>query len=218
MSSSKNTTSFLIGLAVLAGLYIAFSKNSKMGLEYGNVLVRSTVDNEFYSVQQSSNSVQAANLLARAKQKMLAIIHNLDSNNPKLPPIQRRAVQDLKKLTQANGIIVSEMTKNMGMGPTVLAFNVSKTEGIFLCIRTSHESEELVDDVSVFRMLMHEMAHTMTDQMDPLVNGVTEHSQTFYDNEDVLKDKATDMGFPLISMGDPKVSVCANNIKWSEQK
>lgn len=214
---SSDTKSLLIGAAILAAVYIAYSRSQKLGLEHGNVLVQSTVDGKYYSVQESSNAIEAANLLAGARQKILAMIHNLDSKNPRLNPVQRQAIQDLKRLTNLYGLTVSELSKTMGMGPTVLAFNVSKTEGIFLCIRTSHDKEELVDEVSVFRMLLHEVTHTMTSQMDPLVNGVTQHSQTFYDNEAVLKEKANEMGFQLVSNGDPRVSVCSNDLKWSEQ-
>ena len=150
--------------------------------------IKSTVNGRAYWV---SHGLEAANALARVQAMAWQVVQELGKRLQagSVPPKFQDAVRRLRSAIHSDqDIHVAELSDP---DEPMIAFNRNKGNMIMLCM--SNDGALLRDDEILF-VLLHEITHTMTSGYDPLVNGRTEHSAEFMDDEEYVYRVATDMG------------------------
>ena len=104
----------------------------------------------------------------------------------------------LRKTNNINTIKLHELDYTQ---TRALAFNVDKSEHIFICLRRDLKSGQFADDATVLFIALHELAHTMHQKFDPHdEKGFTIHSPQFKKYERFLMTVTENMGVLKPSM------------------
>ena len=135
------------------------------------ISIRSEVDGQVYLVRKLPNAKQAANKLAEINRKVLRLISTLDT--------KKEGVQDL--LDNYNPRALSETLP----GSKYTSYSVNKGEKISICIR-SVEDEAFIDDNTILFVVIHELAHVMTEEVG--------HTQLFWSNMKYLLEEGKNVG------------------------
>lgn len=151
---------FVILLVVIAWAAIYF-KQSKYPLSY----VTSTVDNNQYLVRNLPDKQDAADRLARVRERLLRLRKYLEQSHKSLP-----FVANMLKNFDAAPSRFSESTPDA----QYTSYSVNKGEKIYMCLRQRDASERLVDDNVLTFVAVHEMAHTGTQSIG--------HTPEFWNN------------------------------------
>lgn len=177
------------------------------------VPVQSTVDGLRYFVRSTSNGQDAADMLARVKAKMKAVLLEMKRRariETDLPDeIRRGVLRALERHEDGRRIEIHEL--NPDEVPH-LAINNSKGRSVFVCLAKSRGVNGLMTDSTSTKALgeskldlgnedvvlfisLHELAHSMTRDYDPLgTNGSTDHSDAFFRQEAFVMKIAQDLG------------------------
>jgi hypothetical protein len=150
--------------------------------------IKSTVNGRAYWV---AHGLEAANALARVQAMAWQVVQELGKRLQagSVPAKFQDAVRRLRNAIRSDqDIHVAELSDP---DEPMIAFNRNKGNMIMLCM--SNDGALVRDDEILF-VLLHEITHTMTSGYDPLVNGRTEHSAEFMDDEEYVYRVATDMG------------------------
>jgi hypothetical protein len=122
--------------------------------KYPLVDVKSTVDGKIYRVRDMPDKQQAADLLARVRQKMLrlySITRDKFPNKPQVRQWVKNFTPDPERFSEATPD--AEHT----------SYSVNKGEKVHLCLRQREGSNEsLVDENVMVFVAIHEMAHIVT--------------------------------------------------------
>lgn len=113
------------------------------------VQVQSSVDKKTYWVQNFPDKQAAADMLARVLQRADKVIQL--AKNVKEPPFQMLVARWSPTNVQEN-VYMSTFT----------SYSENKGEKIVLCIRAKDQPFRLIEESTVFFVLLHEMAHLMT--------------------------------------------------------
>ena len=151
---------FILGIILVAWLYMYF-KQSKYPLS----LTTSNVDAQQYLVRNLPDKQDAADRLARVRERLLRLRKYLEQTHKAKP-------------------FVFNMLKNFDCGPErfsestpdaqYTSYSVNKGEKIHMCLRQRDASERLVDENIVTFVAIHEMAHTGTESIG--------HTPEFWNN------------------------------------
>lgn len=151
---------FILGIIVVAWLYMYF-KQSKYPLS----LTTSNVDGQQYLVRNLPDKQDAADRLARVRERLLRLRKYLEQTHKAKP-------------------FVVNMLKNFDCGPQrfsestpdaqYTSYSVNKGEKIHMCLRQRDASERLVDENVLTFVAVHEMAHTGTESIG--------HTPEFWNN------------------------------------
>ena len=155
-----------------------------MGLAYliydsyvvGNVeFVKSTVDSREYLVQSLPDKQQAADLLARIREKLVTLVAHLEKTVPDDPRVVRIA-------KNFNPDALSEGTDNT----KYTSYSVNKGEKIVFCLRARDGTKRLEDINMMAFVAIHELGHICTEDVG--------HTKPFWDNFKWLLEHAVNIG------------------------
>ncbi len=153
-------------LLFFLSIFVFFIVMNKLYKKREIVSIKSTVDNKFYIVRKLPDSNLAANILANINRNVLRLISSLDD--------KKEGVKDLQK--NYNPDAISETIE----GAKYTSYSVNKGEKISICIRKKDKT--FVDENTVLFVVIHELAHVMTDEVG--------HTPLFWDNMKYLLEEA----------------------------
>lgn len=148
----------IIATVILLSVFMMYeSKYSEL------IYVRSTVDNQEYLCRNRPDKLQAANILANIKKKLLKIVVKLEKDFPK----------DDRVIRLVNKFQPKKITESVS-GTKYTSYSVNKGEKIVFCIRSKNNNEKLVKLNTMMFVAIHELAHIMTISIG--------HTKEFWDN------------------------------------
>lgn len=153
----------------LFGVYILHDYYSNQGL----TKVKSEIDNREYIVQIKEDSVDAANLIAKIREKLEILVEHI----VKTYGNGDERVQMLKKNFKPDRL-KEGVTKD---GYT--SYSVNKGEQIVLCLRTNNK---LMDINTMMFVVLHELAHLATKSIG--------HTDEFWTNFRWILEESINIG------------------------
>lgn len=179
-------------IAIVIAVCYAFKRAYDSGMRRGFakiVPVRSTVDGRMYSVQDKPDKLEAANVLARVRQKMKSLMACLKrtggagekgSQDEKEFGSYESRVQRLSDRFDADKI--SEGNED----PKYTTYTLNKGEKMVFCLRARGQDDRVHDLEMLTFVAIHEMAH---------VASITEHhTPEFHSNFKWLLQTAVNCG------------------------
>lgn len=182
----------------------------------------SVQDSDTYYVRNNEHSASTAELLARVKQKLRSVMAEM----------QRQMRAGMLDVELSRGVGRMLQRHNNGqrielheLNPGIiehLAINNDKGASIFVCTAggspLSGPLDQPGDENVVMFIALHEIAHSMTDQVDPAGHGgVTQHSDAFFKQEQYAMKVAVSMGLlkpPATLLGQPH---CGTELRHPKQ-
>jgi predicted metal-dependent hydrolase len=152
---STNSNDFqwiFIFVIVAVAWFVLYYKQSKYPLSY----VKSTVDGQQYLVRNLPDKQEAADRLARTRDKLLRLRKYLEQTHKSTP-----FVANMLKNFDAAPSRFSESTPDA----QYTSYSVNKGEKIYMCLRQRDASEQLVNENVLTFVALHEMAHTGTQSI-----------------------------------------------------
>ena len=125
--------------------------------------VKSSVDNNEYLVRNLEDKEQAANILAKLRNKLQEICKIMKEKYP-----------DDESVKRMNERFNPDNITESGKNNQYTSYSVNKGEKIVFCIRQKDEKESLVDENTLTFVSIHELAHIMTKSVG--------HTVEFWDN------------------------------------
>jgi hypothetical protein len=170
-NGSGATWTFLLVIIVIA--YTAFSmKQSKYPMAY----VEASEDKQRYYVRNLPDKQEAANRLARIRQRLCDLKDHIAAKYEKKPFV----AQLVRNFTSSEDQF-SESTPEA----VHTSYTVDK-EKVFMCLRQRNAKEELVSENTLIFVALHEMAHMGTSTIG--------HSPDFWNNFAWLLTQAEALG------------------------
>jgi predicted metal-dependent hydrolase len=121
---------------------------------YPTVSVKSSVDGNTYIVRDMSDKQEAADLLARVRQRMQKLYNYLIATYP-----EKLQVKQLRQNFKPDPSRISESTPDAEH----TSYSVNKGESVHLCLRQRQgNNESLVKENVMTFVALHEMAHMIT--------------------------------------------------------
>ena len=127
------------------------------------IYVKSTIDNNEYLVRNLDDKQEAANILAKIREKLEKICMLMKEKYPNDESVNR-----MNERFNADNITES------GKNNQYTSYSVNKGEKIVFCIRQKDDAETLVDENTITFVAIHELAHIMTKSVG--------HTPEFWDN------------------------------------
>jgi len=145
---------------------------------YPTVSVKSSVDGNMYQVRDMPDKQEAADLLARVRQRMQKLYNYLIATYP-----EKLQVKQLKQNFKPDPSRISESTPDAEH----TSYSVNKGESVHFCLRQRQgNNESLVKENIMVFVALHEMAHMVT----PTIG----HGPDFWNNFGWLLKIAEDQG------------------------
>jgi hypothetical protein len=136
-----NNISFTILILSIIFIYLLYQYHYYSNIE----TIVSKIDNRNYDVQIKDDSEEAADLIAKVREKLLLLVNHMFKSFPSNPKVMR-----LKK--NFNPDVLKEGIDN----PSYTSYTVNKGEEIILCLRTDGK---LVDINVLTFVCIHELSH-----------------------------------------------------------
>jgi hypothetical protein len=136
-----NNISFTILILSIIFIYLLYQYHYYSNIE----TVISKIDNRNYDVQIKDDSIEAADLIAKVREKLVLLVNHMHKSFPSNPKVMR-----LKK--NFNPDVLKEGIDN----PSYTSYTVNKGEEIILCLRTDGK---LVDINILTFVCIHELSH-----------------------------------------------------------
>jgi len=127
------------------------------------IYVKSSVDNNEYLVRNLENKEEAANILARIREKL-----------EKLCILMKEKYPNDKSVNRMNERFNPDNITESGKNNQYTSYSVNKGEKIVFCIRQKDETETLVDENTITFVAIHELGHIMTKSVG--------HTPEFWEN------------------------------------
>jgi len=163
---------YLIGMFIIIALaLLGYTQFEHLNNEV--IYIKSNIDEKEYLVRNLEDKQEAANLLARIRQKLENLIKELHINNP-----------DNEEYVRLKERFNPEQITEAGKNNKYTSYSINKGEKIVLCIRQRNDQEELIDENTITFVALHELAHIMTKSVG--------HTQEFWDNFKILLKEAID--------------------------
>lgn len=134
----------LIFILYIAKVYLT-SKNKDL------VWVKSSIDGLVYKVQNRPDKLEAANMLAKIRAKLMKLSIFLYKKYPN----DKASIRVIQKY-MPDSIYESEPNSNQ------TSFSVNKGEKVVFCIRSKNKSRNLEDENTLTFVALHELAHIMS--------------------------------------------------------
>lgn len=150
------------------------------------VPVTSKVDNDRYFVLEGPEKERTADLLATVKKQAEHVAESVMKEKDKLPEQLKRSTEKLPGMIPLSLFELDPNKEN------TVAYNLGKGQAIFLCAKNGSRP---ADSDVLLSVLLHEMAHGMEADFAPLKNGHSVHSKSFKDKEQLLMQKASELGY-----------------------
>jgi predicted metal-dependent hydrolase len=163
---------YLIGMFIIIALaLLGYTQFEHLNNEV--IYIKSHIDEKEYLVRNLEDKQEAANLLARIRQKLENLIKELHITNP-----------DKEEYVRLKERFNPEQITEAGKNNKYTSYSINKGEKIVLCIRQRNDQEELIDENTITFVALHELAHIMTKSVG--------HTQEFWDNFKILLKEAID--------------------------
>ena len=138
--------------------------------------VKSTADGRTYVVKSLPDKVDAANLLAEIRQRLVKLVDHLH----KMYPDDDRSVRLVRDF---NPDAISEGGDDTQQ---YTSYSVNKGEKIVFCLRSKDKEQKLVDINMMIFVAVHELAHIATISIG--------HTDEFWANMRYLLEQSIDIG------------------------
>lgn len=162
----------LTGIIVLAIIILSFYIYYKYNYYIKMKKIKSTVDNRYYEVQNKENSQEAADLIAKIREKITVLTDHLNKMYSEDPRILRLN-QNLKIDNFKEGI----------SNPNYTSYSINKGEQIILCLRTN---DKIVDINTMMFVMLHEYSHIISESIG--------HTDEFWNNFKWILEEAMNIG------------------------
>jgi len=159
----------LILFIACGALYYYINKDYYEGLTN----IKSSIDNREYIVQERHDSKDAADLIAKIREKLEIIVKHLI----KITPDDDYRVAMLKENFRPDKL------KEGVDKPGYTSYSINKGEEIILCLRTNNK---IVDINTMMFVVLHELAHIATKSIG--------HTDEFWDNFRWILEEAINIG------------------------
>lgn len=157
----------------------------------GLIRVQATSDLATYYVKDLPNKEDAAELLARTRQKLFDVItHMSELPDSEIPPRLLRGVRRIVS-KHCHDIQINELDATEHES---VAMNRKKGQEIHVCLRQCPDCVDLTQEDRLFIVALHELAHSATKGYDPSVDGITQHGDEFKRYEYYVISIAQGMG------------------------
>jgi hypothetical protein len=164
-----NTEGLIIIIVTIIGIYYIYNYYSNIGL----MKVRSKIDQEEYTVQIKDDSLEAANLIAKIREKLVVLMEHLEKSFS----LNDERVRLLKKNFRPDRLKEGVDT------PGYTSYSINKGEQIVLCLRSN---DKLVDLNTMLFVVLHEFAHLSTESIG--------HTEEFWDNFKWILEESINIG------------------------
>lgn len=161
------------GLVILFSIIIGGYYIINMYNEKDLVKITSSVDNKKYTVQIKEDSKEAADLIAKIKQRIITLIEHME----KTFGISDERVANLKNNFRPDRLKEGVST------PGYTSYSVNKGEQIVLCLRNK---DSLVDINTMMFVVLHEMAHLASVSIG--------HTEEFWNNFRWILEESINIG------------------------
>lgn len=162
----------LTGIIILAIIILSFYIYYKYNYYIKMKKIKSTVDNRYYEVQNKENSQEAADLIAKIREKITVLTDHLNKMYSEDPRILRLN-QNLKIDNFKEGI----------SNPNYTSYSINKGEQIILCLRTNGK---IVDINTMMFVMLHEYSHIISESVG--------HTDEFWNNFKWILEEAMNIG------------------------
>ena len=136
-----NNIGFTILILIIIFIYLIYQYHYYSNIE----TIISKIDNRNYDVQIKDDASEAADLIAKVREKLILLVNHMFKTFPSNPKVMR-----LKK--NFNPDVLKEGIDN----PSYTSYTVNKGEEIILCLRTDGK---LVDINVLTFVCIHELSH-----------------------------------------------------------
>jgi hypothetical protein len=164
-----NIDGLIIIIVTLIGIYYIYNYYAN----YGLITVKSKIDNKEYVVQIKEDAQEAANLIAKIRERLITLMEHLEKSFG----INDNRVRLLKKNFRPDRLKEGIDT------PGYTSYSVNKGEQIVLCLRNN---DKLVDINTMFFVVLHEFAHLSTESIG--------HTEEFWDNFKWILEESINIG------------------------
>jgi len=147
------TVPWVVFLTIIAVAWVAmFFKNSK----YPMSLTKSNVDQQYYLVRNLGDKQEAADSLARVREKILRLRKYLEQTHMEKPFV-KQLINDFDCSAER----FSESTPDA----QYTSYSVNKGEKVYMCLRQRDDKETLVNENIILFVALHEMSHVGTSSI-----------------------------------------------------
>ena len=146
----------IVIVLILVIIYLVYLHNYNANL----LKVKSTIDNTEYYVQDKEDAQDAANLIAKIKDKLKSLIEHLSKQYPS----DERTIR-IKQNYRENSL------KEGVDDPNYTSYSVNKGEQIILCLRNK---DKLMDLNTMMFVVLHEIGHLASESIG--------HTDEFWSN------------------------------------
>jgi hypothetical protein len=154
----------------------------------GLITVKSTYDGNTYLVRDLSDKVAAANMLAKLREQMNALVVHMHKANP-----TKKTKRMIQNYIPENICETSE-TSNF------TSYNINKGQKIVFCIRQKG-TNEILDFNTLYFVALHELTHIITKSLG--------HKQEFWDNfKEILKFAIDNKYYTYVAYADNPKKYC----------
>ena len=164
-----NTEGLIIIIVTIIGIYYIYNYYANIGL----MKVKSKIDDKEYTVQIKDDSLEAANLIAKIREKLVVLMEHLEKSFS----LNDERVRLLKKNFRPDRLKEGVDT------PGYTSYSINKGEQIVLCLRSN---DKLVDLNTMLFVVLHEFAHLSTESVG--------HTEEFWDNFKWILEESINIG------------------------
>ena len=160
----------LIFFVIIIGLKI-YSESDVFNLK----CIISHVDGNTYCVRERDKIQLTADLLAKVTQKLKKLVSYMNEKYPDRPNVER-LVKNFKP----------QQVKEILPTSAYTAYSENKGEKLALCVTTTKDGNQLIDENTLTFVAIHEIAHIMTKSIG--------HKEEFWRNFKFLLINANELG------------------------
>ena len=164
-----STEGLIIIIVTIIGIYYIYNYYANIGL----MKVKSKIDDKEYTVQIKDDSLEAANLIAKIREKLVVLMEHLEKSFS----LNDERVRLLKKNFRPDRLKEGVDT------PGYTSYSINKGEQIVLCLRSN---DKLVDLNTMLFVVLHEFAHLSTESVG--------HTEEFWDNFKWILEESINIG------------------------
>lgn len=180
----------IVIVLILVIIYLVYLHNYNANL----LKVKSTIDNSDYYVQDKEDAQDAANLIAKIKDKLKSLIEHLSKQYPS----DERTIR-IKQNYRENSL------KEGVDDPNYTSYSVNKGEQIILCLRNK---DKLMDLNTMMFVVLHEIGHLASESIG--------HTDEFWSNFKWILEESINIGIYVRQDFDSKpVEYCGMSITSS---
>ena len=159
---------FFIIILIIVFSYLLYQYHYYSKIE----TIVSTIDNRNYEVQIKNDAQEAADLIAKIREKLVLLVKHLIKSYP-----NEDRTEQMK--TNFNPDNIKEGVDD----PNYTSYSINKGEQIVLCLRTNNK---LTDLNTMMFVVLHELSHICTKSIG--------HTTEFWDNFKWILEEAINIG------------------------